>query len=102
MKIGLAAIGALIGAVCAMSLWLPSLGKAAIDDAYYRYEKCVYTPPIIDCIGPCKFKVPTESDCLEWYCKRRDAIKWRYFFFEALAMQLKNTTRLTRFLRLNA
>ena len=80
--------GVLIACGLTEALFGPRLGKAALDVAHNEYLECVRNLPIIDCAGPCQFRVPSEADCLGAYLDRQETIRWRYFFFQILAKHL--------------
>ena len=80
--------GVLIACGSIEAFFAPKFGMAALDAAHNEYMECVRNLPVIDCAGMCKFRVPSEADCLGAYLDRQETIRWRYFFFQILAKHL--------------
>jgi len=83
--------GLVVFTVCVLAedFYAPRLRQAALDAAYSDYSGCVRNLPQIFCAPqPCRFHVPTESDCAGAYLDRREAVMWRYSFFQRIARHL--------------
>ena len=78
----------------AVGVYLPIPGQIALDAADADYAKCM------DSLGsyqlaretnePQPFHhLPDPFDCVAAYLDRKEAISWRYFFFQTVAMRLQ-------------
>ena len=70
-----------------VALYLPIPGQIAMNVAYGDYGKCKENLPsdiVARTNGPYPY-FRSELDCVAEYMDRKEAIRWRYFFFQTIA-----------------